>query len=248
MKIYALQSPKQLSELALHFDTGSAIDQSYAFRGHADASWPLQPTLLRHIKSAGLDEGTALKLELLALNSFREQAHHHITPNTLTTTTDTVSWWTLMQHHGAPTRLLDWTASIFVAAYFAVISEPKKDGAIIAAHVYTSRQGQVEQFDLPQHEQDIQEKFLLPGAPSSLIFVKRQSQSDRMIAQQGGFTVCRNIMADHGDIISAATQNQGEQDLFVKLVVPSGMKSTLLRQLCKAGRSFRNEVHFTAAT
>jgi hypothetical protein len=44
----------------------------------------------------------------------------------------TLDWLCLMQHHGIPTRLLDWTESILIALYFAVKEKNTCDGYIFA--------------------------------------------------------------------------------------------------------------------
>jgi len=40
------------------------------------------------------------------------------------------NWYFLMQHYGAPTRLLDWTDNQLVALFFAVADEYKSDAAV----------------------------------------------------------------------------------------------------------------------
>ncbi len=57
-------------------------------------------------------------LESKLQREFRRRLHHYTIH--VPEEGDTLELLALMQHHGAPTRLLDWTYSFFVAAFFAV--------------------------------------------------------------------------------------------------------------------------------
>lgn len=56
--------------------------------------------------------------EEVLLADFKRGAHLHSVGHV--DDDDRLGWLALMQHHGTPTRLLDWTISPYVALYFAV--------------------------------------------------------------------------------------------------------------------------------
>lgn len=57
-------------------------------------------------------------IEAGLLRRFRREAHLYLSSEP--EEGDRIGWLSLMRHHGAPTRLLDWSFSFFVAVHFAV--------------------------------------------------------------------------------------------------------------------------------
>jgi hypothetical protein len=94
------------------YDDGKSI-----FRGHRCTTWKLETSLERTCKRMYGSLEKALHIENIVLREFRRRLHHY-SPN-VPRRKEPLRWLSLMQHHGAPTRLLDWTYSIYIAAYFA---------------------------------------------------------------------------------------------------------------------------------
>src|SRR4051794_6029010 len=89
------------------------------FRGQSDSVWSLEPNLVRlWDKGAPVSAHDALRIEGNMIQEFFFHVGKRL--DSLCDTQDLPSVLALMQHYRAPTRLLDWTYSPYVAAYFAV--------------------------------------------------------------------------------------------------------------------------------
>jgi hypothetical protein len=116
MSIDSIGSWRELDD-AIGDLRGDRVHSPWVFRGLARSSYSNVSSLAR----LG-DDFRSLERHLI--RNFRKYAHRERPGPALW------DWLSLAQHHGLPTRLLDWTFSPFVAAHFATATSPDHEAIV----------------------------------------------------------------------------------------------------------------------
>lgn len=114
-----LRSWKEFLDWYMEFSSAPSFhERRWVFRGEKRSYEHIAPTLERKARDSGIPFDQLQELESRMLNEFKRRLHHYVkdTPHS----GDYAEWLSMMRHFEAPTRLLDWSYSPFVAAYFAI--------------------------------------------------------------------------------------------------------------------------------
>lgn len=228
---------KVLSE---HAALTSPLKRTYIYRGQEDASWTLRPSFARLAASLDLSRKDALEIENDLKKRFEIRAHHFLETKllpagfgTMITTEAHLTWWSLMQHYGAATRLLDWTHSPLVALYFAVRDLWDRPGAVWSVH--RRRFMEAAESTFGNNPDDIPTTWTAEAPPPRVLAFDPKRPTERMTAQQGAFTVSQDPLLDHADgieqVIEEVTDDGNAFVLRRKYVIAPDAKRPILRQL-----------------
>ena len=130
---------RTFGELHEHFQTYDPLYTIY--RGVSNVEYKLVTTLGRvNLKQSDNFEG----VEKRTLRVFKERAIPFIS----TMPSNDWEWLALAQHHGLPTRLLDWARNPLVALYFSVRNDNNNDRSAI----YVLHQKGQNTIDIERHK------------------------------------------------------------------------------------------------
>ncbi len=208
------------------FNTYTAHRDGWAFRGEGDAGWPLAGSLLRQLQLSRVPRALWDEREARAIRIFRRKAHNYLVDRSVLA--DDLRCLAMMQHHGAPTRLLDFTKSPYVAAFFA-LENATGDAAVYALNTPALRQR------APRHDPALSQDHIDPRvagnfarwfAPSKhpVVWFGEPLDMDRRLVAQSGLLVMPGVLDQTLDTL---LQGYGDDSdvLIEKLVLGQGLRA-----------------------
>jgi hypothetical protein len=185
--------------------------QNWAFRGQRDASAPLFSVLSRYLMAFQVDPRAWTRQEERILRIFKRKAIHFL--DDVPDREDDFEWLALMQDHGAPTRLLDFTWSPYVAAFFA-LHNTTEEGVIWACNPVEI--DKAKQIDLDKAGSF--RKYFLSNTRSFVWLGDPYAMNRRLIAQSGTFLVPGVLDQSIENILK---EYPNPKETLIKLILPA---------------------------
>jgi FRG domain-containing protein len=243
MAIVELQAAnlQELVSKALEIRTALVGDDAFLwYRGQSCHDYSLLPKLLRD----GKTDGQITEREKRLLTRFRQRSMAYWPKGYPQN-----DWEHLfaMQHYGLPTRLLDWSENLFVAAYFALSStnNHSHNGDVCKPHIWCidpvrwnrsmpglSEYGEAIRIlttaddDLDAYRPETQKR-----RPKSPVAIFGAHNSERIVAQRGTFMVWGNEAKPLEEV------SQDFREPLVWRITLSGGRDTLYQDLQSLGFS-----------
>jgi hypothetical protein len=218
----------------------------FCFRGQSSFAWTLEPSMLRLLKdSPDFCTTKAHQIEESFVDEFMSSNGSQLKDKC---GSDSFSRWALMQHFCAPTRLLDWTFSPSIAAYFAVNENWLTDGALwffdrAALRLLNERVLRFRPENLPRVvpsggmsiavTHDWHEKEAI-GTLTNFEVRGTPFLNERLIAQKGVFTVSTSVLDNHEEVLQSLSARLNKQDnrmVIGKMRIPAMLKTDFLKRL-----------------
>jgi hypothetical protein len=205
---------------------------SYIYRGVNDASYRLLTSLQRL-------GGPYPRLERHLLRNFRKYAHRDSAPGN-----SVWNWLAVAQHHGLPTRLLDWTYSPYVALHFATneLHKFETDGVIWAmnyAEINSYLPDKLQRVIRKEQSNAFTAELLSSVCANLdvldsienedfLIFLEPPSLDNRIVNQFALFSLLSNPSIVLDDWMKK------HEDLYFKIIIPAELKWEIRDKLDQA--------------
>jgi hypothetical protein len=202
----------------------------WIFRGQREATWNLKTSFERCCDRHKIPSYQRRAAEERMFREFRRIYHQYALH--VPARNAIIEWLSLMQHHGAPTRLLDFTYSVYIAAYFAT-EEAERECAVWAvdapwllarAMEFLSAQGKKKgitdrMFSRFQEgdEEVASELFFSEPYVRAAWSINAFRMNERLRIQQGVFLIPGDVSRSFAENLDTIPE---EPDRFIKLVIP----------------------------
>lgn len=224
----------------------------HIFRGDKEDR-PIKSRLARTFEALDLDRDHYRNRENNLIREFRSRINLY--EKIEFRDDDQIGCCSLMQHYGAPTRLIDFTSSLYVALFFAVEDIEHKDDSVIWClnemmirdcainrRTVSAIDGNEQQEQYEKMRSLANDVLLSKTADcSSLLVVHPMMKNERLSRQQGLFIFPRDINKSMNDILASDFscaekevtckvedfENPNPKEFAVKIIIPKKWRQKL---------------------